>query len=594
MLERGTSVRRLLRVALAGVGWLLIGGLALAGCAAGDVVDVEEDDGGAGGMASTGGGDGGTPGTGGAGGETNPGPCEMDCSTISTQDCFQAVCNTGMYPGAVGQCVVVPRDNGTACDDGLFCTTDDSCQEGVCTGGPQNDCGMPAPECNDIACDEATKSCSSSALPDGTTCTATDLCLQGATCVAGACTGGTPKDCFFSPVPNECFVSVCNPMNGMCEPEPGNDGGGCTDQSDLCTVNKTCSAGMCQGGVPKDCSGLTAGCNIGQCDTVTGQCMAMAVPNGGMCDDLNACTTGETCSNGMCNGGTNTTACVDSDNCCPSGCQGDDPLLPAYDLDCASCDWNTSVFPFNNPSNTAVGDLTFDDQCDLYFAANNGDLYKVNRNTGAPMLLNSFSGSVRGVTYSPATNLIYVSNQDRIFSLTKGGGSLTQLPSSTTSSWINGIEVAPPGWGSFGGQIIGAKSTGEVMAFDPSTGQPTVVGNVPGSSQLSDLVFDNQTLYVVAYATQTIYTVTPTGQFTVFANAGCDADGLAIDDNQFVFYSCDDTNTINRAAIPGGQTSVVTGPNVSLNGGWAPGSIIFDGLDNIIVQSSSTFEVFTP
>ena len=39
-----------------------------------------------------------------------------------------------------------------------------------------------------------------------------------------------------------------------CEPQPGNDGGPCIDTADR------------------------------RCDTNTGQCTTMAVPNGGMCD----------------------------------------------------------------------------------------------------------------------------------------------------------------------------------------------------------------------------------------------------------------------------------------------------------------------
>ena len=33
-------------------------------------------------------------------------------------------------------------------------------EAGVCTGGPQNDCGMPPGDCDEIICNEATMSCS--------------------------------------------------------------------------------------------------------------------------------------------------------------------------------------------------------------------------------------------------------------------------------------------------------------------------------------------------------------------------------------------------------------------------------------------------
>jgi len=274
----------------------------------------------------------------------NPFPCGEDCSLIDTPPCLQSVCNQGEYPGAVGSCTVVPEDAGTSCDDGLFCTVDDTCDgTGTCAGGPQNDCGMAPPACNEVACDEQSKSCTASPLADDTPCTSTDLCLSGATCVAGACTGGTPKDCFFSPVPNECFISECNPTNGMCEPVPGNDGQSCVDQNDLCAVQNTCSSGVCSGGVPKDCSAFSQGCQLGVCDAVTGQCTTQALMNGDMCDDLDACTTGEMCGNGMCTGGTPVTNCVDGDSCCPTTCNA------TNDTDCAITDLDVgaqnSIFP---------------------------------------------------------------------------------------------------------------------------------------------------------------------------------------------------------------------------------------------------------
>lgn len=325
---KGLTAHRILAVSLAS--------FTIWACSAGGTVDQPEDDAGSTTTTTTTTTTG-TGGNGGAGGE-DPGLCGQDCSLIDSPPCLMSVCNDGTYPGAVGQCVVVPEAAGTACDDGLFCTVDDACDGmGTCVGGPQNDCGMAPPACNEVTCDEQSKSCSSSTLPDGTSCTATDLCLSGATCVAGACTGGTTKDCFFEPVPNECFVSECNPSNGMCEPVPGNEGSSCVDQNDLCSVQNTCSNGVCGGGIPKDCSAMSQGCQLGVCNTMDGQCTTMALMNGDMCDDLDSCTTGEMCSNGMCSGGTPVTACVNGDSCCPSTCTA------VNDTDCAITDLNVGT-----------------------------------------------------------------------------------------------------------------------------------------------------------------------------------------------------------------------------------------------------------
>ncbi len=276
-------------------------------CAASEVVEPEDD--GQGGNATTtttatGPGVGGnSAGGNGSGGEVFP--CGQDCSIIDTPPCLQSVCNMGEYPGVVGSCTVVPEDAGTACDDGMFCTVDDACDgAGTCTGGPQNDCGMTPGTCENVTCDEQSKSCGTENKPTGEACVSDDLCLTATTCDAfGACVG-TAKDCFFSPVPNECYESVCNPMNGMCEPVPGPSGTACTDPMDLCTVGKTCDGmGVCMGGGPKDCSSLTAGCVQGVCDTVSGACTTTPIGDGMPCEDGNACTSGETCSMGTCSGG---------------------------------------------------------------------------------------------------------------------------------------------------------------------------------------------------------------------------------------------------------------------------------------------------
>ena len=264
---------------------------------------------------------------GGAGGATTNLPCGIDCAAIETPLCFVAECNLQTL-----QCEVVPADDGTSCDDGVFCTVEDSCIAGDCVGGPENDCGLTPEECETIACNEPSTSCSTIATPDGGSCTSADLCSVGNTCQNGQCLG-TPMDCFFAPVPNECYVPECNPMNGMCEPVVGNEGGSCTDASLPCTVDMTCTSGMCQGGVPKDCSHLTVGCELGNCDMTTGACFATAVSNNDPCDDLNNCTLGETCNNGQCTGGTPITACMPGDSCCPIGC------VEATDADC-SCNVN--------------------------------------------------------------------------------------------------------------------------------------------------------------------------------------------------------------------------------------------------------------
>ena len=301
----------------------------IAGCAGGTVETPPEDDdstggGGVGGMATGG------MNEGGDGGE-NTSLCEMDCSAINAPPCNVAVCNEGDYPGTVGQCVVVADENGTMCDDGVFCTTGDACMDGACVGGPPNDCGLDVGPCEEVTCDEGSQTCSSMAANNGAVCTPTDLCMINGQCTNGNCVG-QPKDCLFAPK-GDCEVSVCNPADGMCtpEPDPSLDGQSCIDPNDLCSDGNTCAAGVCSGGFPKDCSALDVGCTVGVCNTMSGQCEGMAVmaggtcfdgigpcetgtcdasmncvpsavPNGTACDDFSICTTGDTCMAGACTG----------------------------------------------------------------------------------------------------------------------------------------------------------------------------------------------------------------------------------------------------------------------------------------------------
>jgi hypothetical protein len=283
---------------------------------------------GTGGSTSSGGGEGGT--TSGSGGEGGSSPCAVDCSQIQAPQCQVAQCNA-----QTGQCEVVADGDGTGCDDGLFCSAGDECLAGVCEPGPANDCGMSVVACAAITCDESSQTCTSVPSQNGDPCIdPNDLCVENGTCLNGTCSG-TQKDCFMQPVPDDCHVSECNSQSGQCEPVPGNEGNACADLNDLCTVNKTCAAGVCQGGNPKDCTQLTQGCVMGVCDVNTGQCTTQNLNNGDPCDDLDGCTVGEICQNGGCSGGTGITQCIHSDGCCPNSCTINN------DDDCHLCGNNT-------------------------------------------------------------------------------------------------------------------------------------------------------------------------------------------------------------------------------------------------------------
>jgi hypothetical protein len=294
--------------------WLLVSVVGLVGCPSGPAINSTTS------SSSGGGGDAG-----------DPGPCGVDCSKFPTPQCTVAVCNTGQVLGALNTCVVVPSDDGTACDDGQFCTMNDVCTKGACVGGTQNDCGIDPAPCSSVICYETSKSCNVTPSDDGTACTPTDLCQSNGVCQVGDCVG-TPKDCSFSPL-SECNKVTCDSTTGKCTgtPDLTQDGNPCVLTGNLCNVDKACMSGQCTGGSPMDCSALNSACQVGSCDSTTGLCGATAAaagtsclegvqacyvgacdvkgdcvssmaPDGSACNDHDSCTTTDTCTSGVCGG----------------------------------------------------------------------------------------------------------------------------------------------------------------------------------------------------------------------------------------------------------------------------------------------------
>jgi hypothetical protein len=247
--------------------------------------------------------------------------CASACTSPST--CHSA---TGATCSGGATCTYPNASDNTTCDDGNACTTGDSCQSGTCTGGGTNSCDDGNP-CTTDTCNSST-----GCAHDGTGVT-TSGCKTGDMCTGYVCAGdsaGTCKqvtlvDCSASG--DQCNNGVCNPTTGACSPQPTNEGLNCQDNN-ACTVGETCQSGSCTGGTPLNCDTGNP-CTTGTCDTVLG-CRTANVPAGTTsCTDGNPCTVNDTCSGGLC-AGSPMDCSGQSDQCnvgvCNGGTCGKSPL----------------------------------------------------------------------------------------------------------------------------------------------------------------------------------------------------------------------------------------------------------------------------
>jgi hypothetical protein len=170
------------------------------------------------------------------------------------------------------------------CDDADPCTTDKCDWSGYCVHG----IAMTMP------CDDANA------------CTEEDTCTMD-----GICQGLATVVCDDDKL---CTTDFCDPENG-CMFEHSPDGTWC-DDGDYCTDDDHCQTGKC--------TGLTSTCDDGNsctadtCDQDTGECTYISQSNL-PCDDLNACTNGDLCTDGECLSGT-LVECDDGNICTHNSC----------------------------------------------------------------------------------------------------------------------------------------------------------------------------------------------------------------------------------------------------------------------------------
>lgn len=255
-------------------------------------------------------------------------PCAANVGD-NDSDCTES-CNEG-----TDSCIA-NDPNGTSCNDGAFCTVTDTCTNGVC-GGTGNPCtanvGDNDSDCSE-SCNEVSNNCTSndpnaSACNDGQFCTTTD------TCTAGVCGGtGNPCSANLGDNDNDCTES-CNEATNNCSSNDMN-GSSCNDGA-FCTMTDTCTNGVC-GGAGSPCPGADGDSNCNEsCNENLNNC-TLADPNNSVCSDGLFCTGNDRCQAGTCVGGANPcTGVDDGDLDCTEACSENNNNCTADDPDFTVC-----------------------------------------------------------------------------------------------------------------------------------------------------------------------------------------------------------------------------------------------------------------
>jgi len=247
--------------------------------------------------------------------------CEKSkCAPGVATTCAGNACQTSGCDKTTGLCLAIDVPAGTACDDGLKCTTGDACASGSCSGQP-------------VSCNDANPCTGDACQPDSgcahlpiaaTTCSDGNACTDKDACQAGQCAGQavTCDD------KNPCTDDSCDTQTG-CQHTPNT---AACDDGDACTAGDACVAGACALSSAVTCMDSDV-CTDDGCDKDTGcKFAANTLP----CQDGNACTNGDNCSGFLCLSGAQI-ECGDGNLCTSDSC---DPVTGCLNLPSggAACD----------------------------------------------------------------------------------------------------------------------------------------------------------------------------------------------------------------------------------------------------------------
>jgi hypothetical protein len=111
------------------------------------------------------------------------------CAVLGPVDCsfLDSGCSVGMCNPANGSCFEGALNDGDACEDSDLCTTGTTCGGGLCTGGTAVDCSFLDTGCQVGSCNPGNGLCSAQLAPNGSPCDDGFACSTNEECLAGAC-----------------------------------------------------------------------------------------------------------------------------------------------------------------------------------------------------------------------------------------------------------------------------------------------------------------------------------------------------------------------------------------------------------------------
>jgi hypothetical protein len=255
--------------------------------------------------------------------------CDDATGVCRGDPCAGVVCNTPpsscFFAAGVcreGACEYMVNNEGV-CDDNKPCTTGDRCQEGTCVGDQVVCDSPPAALCLDA---DTRRFWNAQGVCEQAT-GACDYVQQDQQCPFGCQDGlcqGDPCSGVVCDTPpaGQCYAQTGTCVDGVCQyaTVPG-----ACDDADACTSNDTCSNGAC-GGIAQVCATPPpATCENGttlRTYAAAGVCSGGScqyTPTSVVCDDSDVCTVGDACVNGACRSGAMNT-CNDNNPCTADSC----------------------------------------------------------------------------------------------------------------------------------------------------------------------------------------------------------------------------------------------------------------------------------